>query len=245
MVDTNNTAGRLYTLLKQLKSKVKTTSIQHAWAEIFNLNKGDLGQILILNAETVKLMEETKNLILKQKVDHDLYLKPFAKIQRIFALSLEHQVQNALELLDEATMVGLEHCDELLSRTAIENQIEKSILEKLLNDIANLEKTVAESTLSDELKSLILDNLFEIKKAIDYYQIHGTQGIEKAVKNTFGSVQYFTINNPIINISNEADKKVIFDYTEFIANIITIVSAGLNAPLLVEKITDFLLGSGK
>jgi len=245
MVDFNNAAGRLYDLLKRLRSRGKTESIQHAWAGIFHIDKEDLDQIIILNAETVKLMERTKNLILKQKVNHDLYLKPFAKIQRVFALSLGHQVQNASELLDEATMVGLEHCAELLSRTARENQIEESVLLEFLNEISRLENSTLESTISDELKALILDNLLEIKRAIHHYQIHGAKGIEKAVKNTFGSVQYFTINNPIINTNNEADKKVIFDYTELIANIITIVSAGLNTPMLGEKIASFLIGSGK
>ncbi len=245
MVDFNNAAGRLYTLLNELRSKNKAMTIQHAFAEMFDVDKKDIEKLVALKTEIIQLTADAKQLILKQTVDHDLYLKPFIKIQRVFALGLDHPIQNIIELLDDSTMARLEHCAELLSRNVKESQIEDTVLQQLLNNIIDLEKSVAKSTLSDELKSLILDNLFEIKKSIDYYQIHGTQGIEKAVKNTFGSVQYFTINNPIINISNEADKKVIFDYTEFIANIITIVSAGLNAPLLVEKITGFLLGSGK
>lgn len=245
MVDLNNAAGRLYTLLNRLRSTGKNTAIQHAWAEIFGVDKDDLDQIIILNAEIVKLTEETKNLILKQDVNHDLYLKPFIKIQRVFALSLGHQVQNALEFLDEATMVGLEHCAELLSRTAMENQIEESVLNDLLNEIARLEKSILESTISVELKALLLDSLLEIKKAILYYRIHGAKGIEKAVKNTFGSVNYYRINNLTTIINNEIDKKTLLDYVGFIADIISIVSAGMNIPLLKDNISNFLLGSGK
>jgi hypothetical protein len=199
MVDFNNAAGRLYTILKDLKSKEKNMTIQHALAEMFNVDKNDIEQLLILNAEIVKLMEETKKLVLKQNVDHDLFLKPFVKIQRVFALGLNYQVQNTLEFLDPATMTGLEHCAELLSRTAKENKIEEATLQNLLHEISQLEENVSESAISDDLKSLILDNLLEIKRAIQYYKIHGVKGIEKAVKNSLGSAQFFTILKAVTN----------------------------------------------
>ena len=245
MVDFNNAAGRLYTILKDLKSKEKNMTIQHALAEMFNVDKNDIEQLLILNAEIVKLMEETKHLVLKQDVDHDLFLKPFVRIQRVFALGLNYQVQNTLEFLDPATMTGLEHCVELLSRTAKENKIDETVLQKLLDEIANLEKSTIESTIDEQLKTLILDNLSEIKKAIKLYWIHGAKGIEKAVKNTFGSVQYFTINNSNIEIKSEKDKKTVLDYISFIADLLSIVSLGLDIPMLKENISAFLLGAGK
>ena len=245
MVDFNNAAGRLYTVLKDLKSKETNMTIQHALADMFNVDRNDIEQLLILNAEIVKLMEEAKELVLKQNVDHDLFLKPFVKIQRVFALGLNYQVQNTLEFLDPATMTGLEHCAELLSRTAKENIIEEATLQNLLHEISQLEKNVSESAINDDLKSLILDNLLEIKQAIQYYKIHGMKGIEKAVKNSLGSVQFFTFNNPVIEIKNEKAQKTVLDYISFIADLLSIVSVGLNIPMLKENISAFLLGAGK
>jgi hypothetical protein len=53
------------------------------------------------------------------------------------------------------------------------------------------------------------------------------------------------INNPTIEIKNEKAKKTILDYISFIADLLSIVSVGLNIPMLKENISTFLLGPGK
>ena len=48
-----------------------------------------------------------------------------------------------------------------------------------------------------------------------------------------------------IEIKSEKDKKTVLDYISFIADLLSIVSLGLDIPMLKENISTFLLGAGK
>jgi hypothetical protein len=242
MVKANNPAGRLYLLLQELR-KQPGPPLQSAWANVLGI-QDDTEQVLVLLVQVVNLVQETKNLILKQNVDHSLYLKPFIKIQQLLAVGLGSSVSGGTQYLDDTTMLGLEHCAELLSRQANEPIFESELLTRLQSEVDALLERVMDTQFSEELKVLILDNLNFIRNSILNYRIRGTKGIEDAIKNAMGSAHYFSIlSGQNADLKDEHSRQVVRDFTSLIEEILSIITNALGIAQLTAGVAIPLLKS--
>jgi len=241
---TNNSAARLYRILDFIRSQIPpNNTLNYAWAGFFNVKPEDLEQILLLKVETIKLLQEAKQQIIQQDVDHELYLKPFIKIQRFFDLGTGHQINNAKEILDDVTMTRLEHCAELLARKMGEEEIEQDILIKLQADVDILIEQILANNLSEGLKSLLLDSLQYIRQAIINYRIHGVKGIEFAVKNTLGAMQFYAWSSQKEKELNEKDRDMARQFVTLLEEILSIVANSLNISQLASGVAMKFLSS--
>lgn len=242
----NNPAGRLYLLLDAVRKQPKQTALQHAWADTLGFERGQQEVYVQKMAEIIQLTEEIKLLIAKEDVDQHLYFKPFIKIQRLFALGSGVAVEQALSHLDEGTMTGLEHCAELLARKFPEKEIEAETLKTVEAEVDALKERILASTLDNALKTVILDSIFEIQKAIGNYRVYGSRGVEKTIQNTMGAMQYFYLSgnqNITIQVQAENDKKAIADYIDLLEKLLSIfTNLQLQLPLLTAVIGARLLG---
>jgi hypothetical protein len=243
MIGVNNPAGRLYLLLADIRSQPNDTTLQRAWAHALNIDEYDVSNLIVLIAEVVRLVEEVKGRIGNQNVDQSLYLKPFVKIQRVFTLSFGHQMTNAKEFLDDATMTGLEYCSELLARTTVEEAINADVLTELQADVDILIEKMLVANLPEDLKLLLLDCLQQIRQAILSYRIHGAKGIEAAIKTTIGSVHYYTMHAQEQPTENY-DKETFREFISFLEKVLSIVANALNINLMISGIVTRLLGPG-
>lgn len=240
----SNPAQRLYVLLDSIRSQDSVTPIRTAWAKAFNVQDDDIAGIVVGVADVVKLIEEIKVLIAGQEVDHNLYLRPFGKIQYIFALGWNDRVFSTKEYLDDVTMIGLEHCSELLSRVAGEQNIELEVLTQIQSDVDTLIERVLAASLPNNLEPLLLDSLHFVRQSILNYRIHGARGIESAIKNTLGSIQYYTMQSDKELHVDENGKQVIRQYVTLLEQLLSIAANALNIPQLVGGVALRLLGSG-
>jgi hypothetical protein len=218
----NNPAGRLYFILDSFRNHEDKTSIGNAWANVFELKSEETGDILLAISEVVKLTEEAKKQILAQDVNHKIYLRPFIEIQKIFALSHGHTLQNARPSLSDKVMSELEYSDDLLSRTIGENIIEEETLDELLFSVDELFEEVNKSNLPQDLKKLILNNLNNISWAVKHYKIHGAMGLKEAVDSAVGSFVIYSIYEH--EIVEENDKEILAKYGKVITKAMSIVA---------------------
>lgn len=242
----NNPAARLYLLLDAVRRQNQQTALQHAWAGVLGFNRDDLETYVVRLAEIVQLTEEIKALIAKEDVDQSLYFKPFIKIQRLFSLAAGNTVEHALAHLDEGTMTGLEHCAELLARKFPEKEVEPETLKVVEAEVDALKERILASTLDNALKTVILDSILDIHKAIGNYRIYGSRGVEKTIQNTMGAMQYFYLSgnqNITIQAQTENDKKAIVDYIDLLEKLLSIfTNLQLQLPFLTAAIGAHLLG---
>lgn len=199
----NNSAGRLYIILDKFRANEDNVKVDKAWADIFGLKPADVSDLSLAISEVVKLIEEVKLQIAVQDVDLEIYMKPFAKIERIFTLGFGHKLANARVFIDDTVMAGLEFCAELLSRKMGEEVIEEEKLDDLFENINLLNERIAESDLPRDLKVLLQTNLYRLKKAVQHYHVHGARGLKDALDIALGSTWAYSQQH-----QTETDKDV-------------------------------------
>lgn len=192
MPDQNNPAGRLYLLLDEFRKHPDSDKVDKAWTDVFGIKPLEPLDLSLAISEVVTLVEETKKQISAQNVDHQLYMKPFIQIQKLFTLGFAHKLSTARPFVDDTVMSGLEYCAELLSRTIGETVIEQEKLDTLLENVNQLLENISESDLPNELKILLQDNLLSLRRAILHYRIHGAEGLKKAIEIALGSMWIYS-----------------------------------------------------
>ena len=105
----NNPAGRLHDLLRLAKQQGSKLPVRTVWAKVFDIEPADTGILLQMLADLITLVSETKISIERlDDVDHEIYLKPFAKIEKFFSqVNLDAAWEPWLKQLDEPTLYGL------------------------------------------------------------------------------------------------------------------------------------------
>lgn len=237
----NNHVTRLLNIFQKLRAMPNNSILQACWADIFGVNAEDAGPILILLADLIKLTDEAKRELLKQKVDHALYLRPFVDIQRIYRMSLDTQQANVRECLNDGVMTALQFGSELLTRTSQEKILSDDEVSQISEDVLATLKHVYQSQLPDEIKTSIIGNLEEIKRSLDLVDIFGTSGIQKAVAKSLGSTVFYP-KEQIANIKDDNSKAVLIEYINLMNSITTITANSMVIGAAIAAPVIFLLG---
>lgn len=83
---------------------------------------------------------------------------------------------------------GLAHTAATVQEVAREEKLEDSQLLKILEQIADVKKSVSSSDLDPSLKFLLLGLLSEVEKAIAQYELSGVAGIGSAIERMVGAM---------------------------------------------------------
>ncbi len=205
-----NTAGRLYDILSQAKKMPDNKSIRQMWAEMFNLDYGDVDQILLIIADLIVLArnakEEVERLV---SVDHELYLRPFNNIERVLKITnLDTPWSNMKGTLDDSTMYGLQFCSDTLGRKRGTLKVEEDKITAIQEEIEEITDKVIDLELPDNIKKLIILNLDKIRDALITYRIKGIDGLQIEVERTIGSL--YVHQKEIEDAKNEPKVKEAF-----------------------------------
>lgn len=186
----NNPAGRLFNILFEARRLNQATKAREAWAQLFDVESTDTAAILQIVADLILLTADAKEAVeALDDVDHVIYLKPFARIEQVFATAnLETNWKSVRDRLDEPTMVGLQFCADTLSRLHQEAVVEQEELDSLLALVDEAFREVMASSLSAELKKVIMQSLEEIRRAVRTYQIWGLDGLKRALATGVGGI---------------------------------------------------------
>lgn len=239
-----NPAGRLFEILSTAKTAQDNLPIKQVWANTFEIDQNDTGALLLNVAEIINLVHLTKGEIQKlDGIDHKIYLRPFAKIERAFATTnLEAPWQAFKNHLDDATMVALQFCSDTLARQIGENKISKEELDTLLQEVDMLLSKILESGLPEEIKSFLVNNLENIRRSIITYRIRGASSLKHVLEGNIGSI-YFHREQLEEAVKNEDNKEIFPKFFTVIDKLSRLVSFALSVKKLSAPIAHLLLGN--
>jgi hypothetical protein len=186
----NNPAGRLHDLLRAAQQQPGKEPARKVWSAVFSVDATDTGALLKMLADLIDLVDETKKAIGRlQDVDHQLYLKPFKKLETLLSqINLEAGWEHWRQQLDEPTLYGLQFSADRLARESGYTHIDNDELAQLRKDVEDLVARMLDADLPDSLKALFLRNLEAIRHALLAYRIRGIDGLQQEIERSVGSI---------------------------------------------------------
>lgn len=238
MVKNDNPAGKLYHILQAARSKHQDTITKIVWAEVFELDINSPTEIFYSLIELITLFKETKEALEEiEGINLELYLEPFPKIQRVItATNLDINWKNYQSFLTDAVMVNLAFCAEELSKKAGEIPIKDEEIKKLSSEVEALIESVLSSSLEQELKTILLDQLTTIRQAILSYRLFGISKLKDALEKNIGSI---VINRELFK--NSSKSKEISRFTKIVAMLERLVSVATKTKQLAEPVIKGIL----
>ena len=240
MVERDNPAGRLWHILNDAKKKGANLRTREVWGEVFDIDKNSTSQILEKQGEMIQLLMDVKRSI--ENIDglnQDLYLKQLPSIQDAFAdTRLNDQWKGFKSQLDKATMLSLEHCADKLSEYSNEKVLDQGELQSLREDVeALIDRVLHTTTVDPKLREILLEHLEIIRWAIINYKLHGSEGLQEAIKTATGAIY---LNQEIFKA--EKDSEVVDWCWKIIVRIGTLTALVSDAHQLAPEVTKLLEG---
>lgn len=234
---TNNPAGRLFLVLKKAQKIENRKKVRQGWAEIFETEPNNTSEILRKLGEVNKLPATIRDHVTSLNgVNHELHLKKLNVVEKALSnINFNSSWQGIKKQLDEATVLSIEHCSDLLSQHSSEKALEKKDLDKLKQRVQDFKNELSEYEIDHQLSSLIYNKVNDIERAIFDYELKGTASIKKEVESAFGS--YFMQIEVM-----QKDEKVAVKFFEFLTRISTVIHLSEYAPALKDYMIK-LLGS--
>lgn len=129
-------------------------------------------------------------------------IKPI--ITTLQGMQLDVQAQNITNQLGGGPLLILDLASDALDQEQPEFELRKADLDNLYADAERFEGRIRDADLAPELQTLLLDCLVRIKAALKNYMLAGLEGIDRAVKEAYGTglVERATVlaekDNPIV-----------------------------------------------
>ena len=180
-------AGRLYDIFNEARQKPEGDSSRKVWSEIFGVPEEDTGIILKMYADLIQLSQTTKEKL--EDIDHDLYLRPFSRIERILSqINLDAAWKNWKAQIDEPTIYGLQFCSDKLNRITNYERISNEEIDAIKLSLSKLTDQILNSKLDSSLKELLIRNLESLRQALIAFKIKGIEGIQQELELNLGSI---------------------------------------------------------
>ena len=190
MFDESNPAGRLHTILKNFENQHDSATMRDIWSEALEVPSDDNASLSKAVIEVYSLSQEVKKLIKLREGDGcDIYLASFEKIEAIvLPINLNAQWHNYKKYLNSEVLTRLQFCAHYLSRFYKEESISNDEISDIKEKVEELYELIEKSTLSEEIKLILLEEMVRIKTAISYYKIKGAKGIKESLQATVGAI---------------------------------------------------------
>jgi hypothetical protein len=247
MDNLDNPAGRLHNLLLAAKKKETRDSGYHLWATVFDISQNpqkDLPDELLVEViyriiEIRKLVQEAENALRNiPGLNLELYLEPYPRIKdviRIDKLASTNYSTHLVQLTSGDMALLAVGAEAIAQHHHHEPIIEEIELDTLENEINDLYKEVFKSSINDELKSFILDQLILIRRAIHEYRIRGIARLREGLANILGEI---LLHSDLLKRHNndEEFKK----FSSLINHLISVVSFTADATQVLEGASKYL-----
>jgi hypothetical protein len=188
MKELNNPAARLHALLQKAKQNTEFagTLSTEVWPKLLNVPKENqplmfkrFGGVMEL---PLLIKERIENL---PDINHELQLRWMSKINQAFqANNFSAAFASFIGKIDDSTLLGIEHCADILSRRDPDPEIKPDELESLRQQVDDLINETKNSEIEADLKKFIFKHLFTIRNAIEEYQVFGS----KPLVTAFGQI---------------------------------------------------------
>jgi hypothetical protein len=214
-IKTDNPAGRMFHLLTKAKASGEGSGYD-IWSKVFDIQQRsdvllDSSQFEVIHglAQLRKVLDEIEDGMrsaegLDLEIDH--YIYPLERI-RALLLPTDMSVSNYQTYLQEITpadMTVLALCAMELSKRSAEREANEDELSNLLDDITALYEEILKSSIHKQLKTLILEQLENIRRAIEEYRIGGIRRLRKALGESIGRLY---LDKDLIESASVSDKE--------------------------------------
>lgn len=235
-------AGRLYDILEQARRQPPSVPARDAWAAVFGVDASDTGTILKMLADLTQLMHTTKIKVeALEGIDHDLYLRPFTKIETILSqINLDGSWQHWKNQIDEPTIYGLQFCSDRLNRATNYTKIPNDEVDAIKKSLSELTDQILESDLDKGLKELLIRNLEQLRQALISFKIKGIDGLEQELALNLGSI---ILHREEIKEKSSNGKSALWEkYFVFLEGVNKTISSAKNIKELVGSELFKLIG---
>jgi uncharacterized protein with HEPN domain len=233
-----NSAKRLHSILLQAKEQREDWSVQRVWASVFQIDENDLPKIFYQLALLQELTNEVEKEIRNLDVDHDVYLQHMARIRQALAHPNFQSHWGAVKQhLTEAALLSLQFCAESLKRHSAEIVVPEDELRIIQKDIDELFQQIADGDFNKKLKTVLLDMLEAMRRAINEYRIRGAKGLREEL---FTVLERFQRNFDLIR--EHKDEPVVGAFWQVLTKYDTLTSVYVNAPQIIAGFQKMLPG---
>lgn len=192
MNDRDNPAGRLYAVLSPAPSEqYAKLHAREVWAKLLELedpkdNVGIYRGIGLLLDQLDKVEEILRS---KPDIEQTVYLQNFAGLrQGIATPTLDALWAHSQRHLTAAAVRDLLFCSTKISEFYSEGHLEANEIKEIQVELGKLIESVSESSLSPELRQILLDLLEAVRRALAEYRIRGTSGLREATAQSIGFI---------------------------------------------------------
>lgn len=189
MIDQNNPAGRLHTILTDALRKNEKEQTRKVWASVFGIDEANETEIIRSLLSLQELVEEVHALIENNsQLNSQLLLKSFPNLRSaVSARNLTSQWNTYKVGLNPETITRLEFCAEVLSGEYGELSIPDDEVEELKTLLSAMVEFAENSTLPDDLKVFVLIQLEELRRGVFDFNIKGARGLRTAMEAVIGT----------------------------------------------------------
>jgi hypothetical protein len=246
MTKTDNPASRLIAILEKahaIHQEKGAVPNKVGWAYVFEIpTDGGMVEdkyhfeLFSRLFQYIKLIDDTEAALRSiEGINTARYLAPFPAIRNTVNLTALDEMFRPSRV-DATHMVILGFCEEKLAEYHGEPKIEEEQLKVLLDDVNALyEDVLASSSLHEKLKSLVLEQLEHIRRAIHEYRIRGAERLREELVTLVGS---YVLNKDLIE--QEGDKKEVRRFQHILSNFAATVAFASHTTRLIEAAATYL-----
>ena len=184
MVKNDNPAGRLYSILDELRKYNSTNLWDALYKTLASESELDFYAKLL---QLKKLVVEVRNIVenSEEMSNKALYLSYYSQIENIMKIKnldvpMQHQI---IPQLSDAVLLNLAYISENLPYRFREILLEAEQLNNFIKEIEELIDEIKKSNLIAELRNLILEQLNILLTSINQYKIRGADGLRSDVNS--------------------------------------------------------------
>jgi hypothetical protein len=241
-----NAAGRLWHALNNA-NKLQGGQTHAQLSKTFELEGEKSDSIGIVRAliVAVESLDEIEAQIKRiPGEDYDLFLHSFPNIKHALTAAIQNHDFNQWKAgnLNHDILKPLIYCANLLSKHYGEEEITKEELNKLLHRIEEIHKSVTASSLNLSLKDRILENLEDIRNAIQEYQIRGIHALKRSLSTATGD--YWFHKAEFDAAAQGKDKGEIESYGKLLGSLLLIITMATKHRLALPDSFPFTLDDG-
>jgi hypothetical protein len=189
-VETANPAGQLWGILTRLRN-TSGGDVFTNMSSALGVPTGDrIGYIAGL-AKALQLIDMVETRIKATPgINHDLHLYTLPSLRNIFAEAAENSDFNQwkAKYLREDLITPIIFCSNVLGKMGADEEINAENLANLLAEVNKLYESVITSSLSADIKLMVLEQLESIRRALHEYRVAGIVALEQALAAAVGQV---------------------------------------------------------
>lgn len=242
-----NPANRLLMILNEAKDICERScniltninlEVKDVWAKVFNIREDDDEKIFLGIVQVIKQIEIIKEAIDKIESNSkcELIKSTIELEKKIMNMKLNDSYRIISQVLTEESLTAIRGISFALDCRNQYCFVKEEELIEFRNKIESLKTELDELKLTEEIRSIIIENLNNIYSMIEDYKLYGTEGIKASAQKGYGKILLSKSISEEVSKNSEFNKFIHKNLALF-ASVNTAVTFSKNvAPVLSEGI---------